>query len=104
MGIGVVADPSDHETREVVHQAGRLHLKADAVLPNVSQNPIARMGVFDNYPTLSAIGREFPCVIYVGSSPGAKGLPTAPETAEGERGYNIQLGFDVRVLPDAMTP
>jgi hypothetical protein len=45
--IGVVADPSDHKTWEVIHPASRFHLKADTILADVSNNPIASRGVFD---------------------------------------------------------
>jgi hypothetical protein len=45
--IGVDAVPSDHKTGEVVHQAGRFHLNADAILAKVSNNSIASSGVFD---------------------------------------------------------
>lgn len=45
--IGVVADPSNHKTGKVVHQASRFHLKADAILTKVSNNPITHSGVVD---------------------------------------------------------
>ncbi len=82
VGIGIVADPSDHEAREMVHQAGCFHLKADAVLPDVSENPVARTGVFDNYPAMSVALFE-----HIWEEEGGR-----------------KLGFDVRVLPDAMRP
>ena len=47
MGIGVVADSSDHKTRKVIHQAGRFHLKADAILTEISNNLIAHSGLFN---------------------------------------------------------
>jgi hypothetical protein len=43
--IGIVADPSDHKAGKVVYQAGRFYLKADTILANISNNPIARSGI-----------------------------------------------------------
>lgn len=45
--IGVVADPSNHKTGKVVYQARRFYLKADIILAEISNNPIANSGVFD---------------------------------------------------------
>ena len=47
IGIGVVADLSDHKTGKVVHQTGRFHLEADTTLPNVSHNPVACSNIFN---------------------------------------------------------
>jgi hypothetical protein len=47
VGIGVVADPSDHETGKMVHQTCGFRLKADAILADISKNEIARSGVCD---------------------------------------------------------
>ena len=47
MGISIVVDTSNHETRKFARQTGCFYLKADTILANIGNNPITYSSAFN---------------------------------------------------------